>query len=184
MHLSSLPYMPHALANSLFLIWSPKSYFMRTTNHGTHCYAIYSIVKHRQLKFLPQCKRPSFTPIYNKRQKYILKLYFNLVLFNSQLNYKRFWTKCQHVLPRFNLVLISSWMQFWFVTAIPKYFNFATLSKDLLLIMLDMHCQKSEADGSDRNPFCSIQQVYVHISWPLRATVLRYNYKTFYFAPH
>ena len=147
-------------------------------------YAIYSSVKYHQLKFLPLCKRPRFTPIYSNKQNCILKLYFNLLLLNSELKYKRIWTKCKQVFPEFNLVLISSWMQFWFVLAIPKYFNFATLSNGLLLIMLDMKCQKSEADGSDRNSFCSIQKVYLHISWPSRATVLRYNYKTFYSVPH
>ena len=157
---------------------------MRTTNHEVNRYAIYSTVKHHQLKFLPQCKRPRFTPIHNNKKNYILKLYFNLLLLNSELNYKIFHTKCKQAFPEFNLVLISSWMQFWFVTAIPKYFNFATLPKDLLLIMLDMDCLKSEADGSDRNSFCSIQKVYLHISWPLRATVVRYNYKTFCSVPH
>ena len=52
----------------------------------------------------------------------------------------------------------------FFMNAIPKYFNFATLSKDLLLIMLDMDRQKSEADGLDRNSLCSIQGVYLDIS--------------------
>jgi hypothetical protein len=32
--------------------------------------------------------------------------------------------------PEFNLFFISSWMQFWFVSVIYKYFNFAILSKD------------------------------------------------------
>ena len=108
MHLFSVTYMQHALSISLFLIQSPKSYFMRTTNHEANCYAIYPTVKHHQLKFLPQCKRPRFIPIYNNKQNYILKLYFNLVLLNSELNYKRFWTKCKQVFTKFNLVVISS----------------------------------------------------------------------------
>jgi len=81
---------------------------MRTANYEANHYAIYSTVKHHQLKFLPQCMRPRFTPIYNNKQNYILKLYFNLPLSNSELNYKRFWTKCKQVFPKFNLVLISS----------------------------------------------------------------------------
>jgi hypothetical protein len=31
------------------------------------------------------------------------------------------------------MLLISPWMQFWFVTVFLKYCNFATLSKDLFL---------------------------------------------------
>jgi hypothetical protein len=42
MYLSSPPYMPHALPISLFLIWSPKSYLMRATNHKVCHYVIYS----------------------------------------------------------------------------------------------------------------------------------------------
>jgi hypothetical protein len=33
-----------------------------------------------------------------------------------------------------NLLWISSWMQFWFLTIVPKHFNFAIFSKDLLEI--------------------------------------------------
>jgi hypothetical protein len=29
-------------------------------------------------------------------------------------------------IPEFNLLLISSWMSFWFVSVVPKYLNFVT----------------------------------------------------------
>jgi hypothetical protein len=35
-------------------------------------------------------------------------------------------------LHEFNLLLISSWIKFWFLNVIPKYFNYATFSKHLL----------------------------------------------------
>jgi hypothetical protein len=35
-------------------------------------------------------------------------------------------------ISEFSLLLIFSWMQFLFVTVVPKYLNFAAFSKDLL----------------------------------------------------
>jgi hypothetical protein len=37
---------------------------------------------------------------------------------------------------KFSVFLISSCMQFWYVTVIPKYLNFATFSYDLLAISM------------------------------------------------
>jgi hypothetical protein len=44
-------------------------------------------------------------------------------------------TKAASIPHEFNLFLISSWMQFSLVTAVPKYLNVATFSKDLLVIL-------------------------------------------------
>jgi hypothetical protein len=38
--------------------------------------------------------------------------------------------------PVFNLLLISSWIEFWFVKIVPKCLNSSTLSKDLLSIFI------------------------------------------------
>lgn len=46
---------------------------------------------------------------------------------------KRFWIAWEEVLLEFNLLLISSWMQYWFVMDVPKYFNCATFSKDVFM---------------------------------------------------
>jgi hypothetical protein len=46
---------------------------------------------------------------------------------------RRFWSERQQEFPEFNLFSIPSWMQFWFVTFVPKYLNFATFSNDLFL---------------------------------------------------
>jgi hypothetical protein len=40
----------------------------------------------------------------------------------------------------------------------------ATFSKNLLLFILNMDCQTSAAEGSDRILFRSTQKVYLHIS--------------------
>ena len=75
---------PYAQPISFFLILSPAQYWVRSTNHLAPRYVISSIpplrrpsyssqhhvLKHPQLPFLPQCQRPSFTPIQNNRQNY------------------------------------------------------------------------------------------------------------------
>ena len=81
---SPQPYAPHAQPISFFSILSPEHYWARSKNHLAPCYTISSIpplprpsyspqhhvLKHPQLPFLPQCQRPSFTPIKNNRQNY------------------------------------------------------------------------------------------------------------------
>jgi hypothetical protein len=49
---------------------------------------------------------------------------------------KIFWTAWNQTFSKFNLLLISLWKKFWFVTINPKYFNFATFLKDLLAVFI------------------------------------------------
>jgi hypothetical protein len=49
---------------------------------------------------------------------------------------KRLWTEWQPAFPEFNPLFSSSWMQFLFVTIVPTYLNFATLSKDLVRVFM------------------------------------------------
>ena len=85
-HLSFTPYMQQAPRISFFLIWSRKLYLVRGTDHKTPRYVVFSplpcylvllrpkylsqhpILRHPQPTFLPQCQRPSSTPIQNKWQ--------------------------------------------------------------------------------------------------------------------
>ena len=46
------------------------------------------VLKHPQLPFLPQCQRPSFTPIQNNSQNYILNSVRQHIHFITQGNYK------------------------------------------------------------------------------------------------
>ena len=39
-------------------------------------------------------------------------------------------------IPTFNLLLISSWIEFWFVKVFPKYLNSATLSQEILSVFI------------------------------------------------
>jgi hypothetical protein len=48
---------------------------------------------------------------------YILMFKF----FDSRWEDRRLWTEWYQAWPEFNLLLISSWNKFWFVTVVPKY---------------------------------------------------------------
>ena len=43
---------------------------------------------------------------------------------DSKLGGKRFWTEWKQAFLDFNQFLISSWIEFWFVKVVPKYFNY------------------------------------------------------------
>ena len=51
------------------------------------------------------------------------------------------WTEWQQEIPEFNLLLINWWMQFWFVTVLPKYAeDCSILSVDLLPLFTSWFC--------------------------------------------
>ena len=80
-----------------------------------------SILKHLQLTFLLQCQRPRFTPIQNNTQNYIF-LYILIVRFlHRKLEDKIFSTRWYQAFLNFSLLLISSWIEFWFVKVVPKW---------------------------------------------------------------
>ena len=87
MHLSSLPYVLHVLPISVFLTWSPEWYFVRCAEHKAPCYVFFSTTllprpskaqisssapysRKPSAYVLPNCKRPSSTPISNNGQNY------------------------------------------------------------------------------------------------------------------
>ena len=81
------------------------------------------VLKHRQPTLLPQYQRPSFTPIQDNGQDYS----------SIYLDFLHFWTSTwttedsapndnKHS-PNFSLLLISSWIEFWFVNVVPKYLH-------------------------------------------------------------
>ena len=55
---------------------------------------------------------------------------------DSNLEDKRFCTEWEQAFPDFSLLLISSWIEFWFVKFVSKYLNFSTLSKELLSVFI------------------------------------------------
>ena len=71
-----------------------------------------------------------------KTKDKIMVLPFNLNIFNSKLEDKRFFTEWYQVFPYFNLLLTSSWIEFWFFMFVPKCLNYSTLSKRLIIIFL------------------------------------------------
>jgi hypothetical protein len=51
------------------------------------------------------------------------------------------------VFPDFNLLLISSWLEFWFVMVVPKHLNCSTILKELLSIVSDLCLHAMVANG-------------------------------------
>jgi hypothetical protein len=70
----------------------------------------------------------------------ILNLNFKFYIFYSKMKDKIFCTEWQKVFPDFNLLLISSWKELWFIIVVPKHLKCFTLSKDLLSIIILSHC--------------------------------------------
>jgi hypothetical protein len=67
----------------------------------------------------------------------IIVLYILMFIFlDSKLEGKIFCIEWWQALPAFNLLLISSWIEFWLVRAVPKYFNCFTPSKEILSIFI------------------------------------------------
>ena len=61
----------------------------------------------------------------------IIVLYFLIFTFlNSKLVDKRFCTEWKQAFPDFNLLLISSWIEFCFVRAVAKYYDCSSLSEE------------------------------------------------------
>jgi hypothetical protein len=58
---------------------------------------------------------------------------------DSKLEDRRSCTEWYQAFPDFNLLLISSWMEFRFVRVVPKYLNCSTLLKDLLSTFMWHH---------------------------------------------
>jgi hypothetical protein len=99
MHFCSSSYVPHAPPGSTVLILPPE-YFVRNTDHeASHdaCYLFQSqlrlyyilkppILKYLQPMFLPQYKRPSFTPIQNNVQNHSFVYFENWKTKDSRPN--------------------------------------------------------------------------------------------------
>jgi hypothetical protein len=75
-------------------------------------------------------ERPSFIPIQNNLKKYDF-VNFRLYIPGQQAGKQKTLDRMVASIPEFSLLLISSFMQFWSVSVVPKYFNFATSWKDL-----------------------------------------------------
>ena len=71
----------------------------------------------------------------------IIVLYILMFIFlDTKLEYKIFSTKWYQALPEFILLLIFSWIEFWFVRVVPQYMNCYTLSDELLSVFILWFC--------------------------------------------
>jgi hypothetical protein len=67
----------------------------------------------------------------------IIVLYILIFIFlDRKLENKSFCTEWYQMFPYFNLLLISSWIEFWYVRLVPKYLNSSTLSKEQLSLSI------------------------------------------------
>ena len=112
------------------------------------------ILEHLQLMILLQCVSPRFTPTQKNWQiiiMYILHFLFIYALFIiifyfyfipffyyflTKLHDKMFCTDWRQGFPECNLLIISSWLHFWFVRVITTYLNSSNLLRDLLYIFM------------------------------------------------
>ena len=63
----------------------------------------------------------------------LIVLYILIFIFSdSKLEHTRFCTEWYQVFLYFNLFLISSWIEFWYVRVVNKYLDTSTLPKELL----------------------------------------------------
>ena len=95
------------------------------------------ILRLPQPTFAPQCEWPCFTPIQNNRT--ILYILIFIVL-DSNLEDKRCCTEWYQALPGFNLLLISSWIEFPFAKVVSKYLKYTTLSGELFSVFIFWLC--------------------------------------------
>ena len=73
---------------------------------------------------------------YKTTGKMIVLYIFIFIFLGSKLEDKRFCTEWQQAFPDFNLLLISSDIEFWFVKVVPKYLKSCTLSKELISVFI------------------------------------------------
>jgi hypothetical protein len=66
----------------------------------------------------------------------IIVLY--ILIFNFFDRRQKVLNRMVEALPEFNLLLISCWIKFWFVTVIPKYMNCDTFPNDLFAIFMSL----------------------------------------------
>ena len=73
----------------------------------------------------------------HKTKGKIIVLYILIIKFlDSKMADIRFCTEWQQALPDCNLLLISSWIEFWSVKAVPKYLNYSTFAMELLSMFI------------------------------------------------
>jgi hypothetical protein len=89
----------------------------------------YPSLRHPQPTFLSQCVRPCFTPIQNNRQNYS-SVYLNLYIFGQQTGTQNILYQMIARFLDFKLLLIPSYIEFWFIKLVPKYLKCSTLSKE------------------------------------------------------
>ena len=69
---------------------------------------------------------------YTETDKIIVQYILIFILYGQQTGRQNILFRIEAEFPESKLLLICSWMKYWFLRAVPKYLTFATLSKHLL----------------------------------------------------
>jgi hypothetical protein len=157
-HTSPPPQALHAQRISFFSILSAARYWVRSRDHSAPHYVIFSISVTSSLlgqnillntpvsntlsprSSLDVCDQVSHP--YRTTRK-ITVLYILIFKFSdSKLEDKRFSVQWKQAFPKFNLLLTSSWIEFWFVKVVPKYLNLR-LCRNIYYCNLCQHSRSS-----------------------------------------
>jgi hypothetical protein len=131
MHVFSPPYQLHAPPISVFLNWSPEC-LVRSTDHKAFRYVVFSIPCYlfsKTLSLRSSLNVSDQVSYPHKTTGKVISLYIIIFVFlYRKLEDIRFCTEWQQACFDFSLLLIDSWMEFWFFRAVSKYLNCFTLS--------------------------------------------------------
>ena len=148
--LSSPPFVLHSPPIS-FSYLSPQQYWLSSTDHKALHDAVFSTPPPRYLSLLSP-NIPLNTPLSNTHSLHsslnvsnqvshpykttgkIIFLYTLMFIFlDSKLEYK---DSALQAFPDFRVLLISFWIEIWFVMVVPNYLNSSPLSRELLSIFI------------------------------------------------
>ena len=157
MHLSCLPYLPHAPPVLFFLISPPTLYLVRITRYEVpNCTIVFQSPVTLSLSCPSIFLRILLSNILGlssslsvrnqisypcKTTGNITVTYIVIFMFcESEREDKRFWTEWKQTFPEFCLLPTSQRKQFWFVGIVTNYLNSATLGLITYLYVVILSC--------------------------------------------
>jgi hypothetical protein len=102
--------------------------------------------------------RDQVSHLYRTTGKIIVSYIVIFTFLDSRREDESFWTELCYALPELNLLLISSWIKFWFLTVVPKYLNCATvlsISYDIALHLVTRQQHMLSFPASINYSFCA-----------------------------
>ena len=110
------------------------------------------------------CSSLNTTYQFSQLHKSIRRFMVNIYLFTQKTEDKILWTERQWAFLKINLIVLSSCLQFWLVTAVTKYLKFVIFSKSCLSIfnsfMLSIYVSCLSKSACCRISSFSLQKLY------------------------